>query len=214
MPTQPTTIDGGPTPLNYARFMMPHERDTLLSWRKLDKEVDEFVYCWTLWKNWERFPPIVIRMGRNLVGYHGVTFSEARGASLSYANSASQFVLPDYRGRKLAGAMVNFLLRQAHTKGCTRLRFRTPLEGPGYDTWRGFGVLPFATGKGNFWFDLTLNHPDGTHIATVAHLLKLGGELHHPPTTCKTRLSLYRRGNLTPTVAGSAYRDLLKPAAA
>ena len=171
------------------RFLKPEEIPIIKGWRKLDKEVDEFVFTWSRWKKWETEPPIVATVGSLVVGYHGVSFTKS-----GYANSASQFVLSHYRGRGLAVGMINFLLGECAVRGMSRLRFRCPEgDGGGLALWRDFlGLQPFATGQGDFWFDINVQP-----VTCVDDMRQVGSELHLPPTTDKRRLSYYRRAGLT-----------------
>ena len=171
------------------RFMEPEEKEELKTWRKLDKEVDEFLFTWERWKKWEGEPPIVILYRGNLAGYHGVSFNKTR-----YANSASQFVLEQFRGKRLAGAMIDFLLKEAHRRGLERLRFRTPKSGEGYLCWRGFGVSPFGECEKDYWYDLCIEN-----ILCVEDLIDCD-KPHLPVTDCNRRISLYKRSNVKPLV--------------
>lgn len=172
------------------RFMQPQEKNVLRSWRKLDKEVDEFLYCWERWRKWDSEPPIVVVQSTAPVGYHGVSFTAS-----GYVNSVSQFVLPGHRGNGLAGAMIGYLLKQAHERGIPRLRFRTPTEGDGLKCWTGFGVKPFGEADGDYWFDLNISG-----ICCVSDLIAKGPTLHLPPTTSKLRLNHYRRAKVRPLI--------------
>jgi GNAT superfamily N-acetyltransferase len=166
--------------------MLPEEQPLLKSWRKKDKEIDEFIFTWTRWKNWEEHPPIVVLSSGEIAGYHAVSFTKT-----GYTNSASQFVLPEYRGKRFAGAMIDFLLKESHKRGMKRLRFRTPTEGPGLECWKGFGVEPFAEGDGDYWFDLSIYG-----IKNLKDFMAVSSELHLQPTEDKRKRGFYRKNNL------------------
>lgn len=133
-------------------WMQPDERKVLESWAKLDKVVKDFTFVWTRWKSWEDAPPVVVRTrDSEIVGFHAVKFTKS-----GYINSAFQFVLVEHRGRRLAGDMVEFLLRHGLGNGATRLRFRCPVGEDGDVFWQGFGMKPFGYVKGEHFYDLTL----------------------------------------------------------
>jgi hypothetical protein len=170
------------------RFMQPNEEDTIKGWRKLDPEVDEFVYLWSRWKRWDTEPPIVAVVQGKLAGYHGLSFTKS-----GYINSMSQFVRKEYRGNRLAVLMIDYLLRQGAIRKMSRLCFRCPLDpnGAGYLVWTSLCLVPFGQCAKDYWFDVSLDR-----VTNVQKLRELGSSLHLPPTSNKRRLAHYRKSNL------------------
>ena len=193
---RPKPRDPGPPPNPYtARPSTPDDHEVIRGWRKMDKEVSELVYTWTRWKRWESDPPIVaVRAGaltgEHVVGYHAVSFSKS-----GYANSASQFVHPEHRGRGVAGLMIDHLLQEALRRGCTRLRFRTPQHGPGLDCWRGLGAEPFGCDDRDYWFDLPL-----AGVSNISDFIRLAPAGLRRPTRDARTLNYYLRSGLVPLV--------------
>lgn len=168
------------------RRMTAAEKPLLESWRKQDKVVSDFLYVWERWKRWEDAPPVVAVVGKKPVGFHAVAYTKS-----GYINSVFQFVLLEHRGKRLAGAMIDYFLKEGRALGATRLRFRCPKDGPGNLCWRGFGVKPFGECPKEYWFDLTL-----TGVNCLADLIRLGPSLHKTPATDKRTLSWYRRAKV------------------
>jgi GNAT superfamily N-acetyltransferase len=185
-----------PVPPLCIRWMEPDEMATIKSWRKLDKEVDEFVFTRTRWKRWETDPPIVCIVDGELAGYHGCAFTKS-----GYINSASQFVHPDYRGRQLSGKMIGFMLKEGHKRGMTRLRFRTPHEGPGLDVWTGLGAQPFGRCPKNYWFDLCIEG-----IGSLKDFIHKAPILHFEATNDNRTLSHYRRNGVEAMIMQYIFR--------
>jgi GNAT superfamily N-acetyltransferase len=172
------------------RFLLPQEVPLLKGWKKRDKEIDEYVFTMTRWQKWEAEPPIVCVLGLQIVGYHGVSFTAS-----GYANSMSQFVLPEHRGKGYASAMINFLLTTADERGMSRLRFRTPKSGPGLDVWTGLGAVPFGEAEGDYWFDLRIQG-----VTSLQKFLGAARTLHLPPTEDKRRIGYYRKAGVQPLI--------------
>jgi hypothetical protein len=174
------------------RFLQPDEIPLLKSWRKLHKEVDEFVYLWTRYKNWEANPPVVALMGGTICGFHGVSFAGPK-PKWRYINSMAQFVLEEFRGKRIAGAMIDFILKEGDKRSMHRLRFRCPIGGEGMDCWMGFGVKPFAQCEKDYWFDI-----DIVGVDSVKELIRLASELSNfmIPTEDNRRISYYRKSGL------------------
>lgn len=129
------------------------EQDAVEAMSQQDKSTKEFKYLWRRFQNWgdERSMPIVAEAeDGTLVGFHAASFGRR------YVNSYYQLTLPVARGQGVGGAMVEFLIQQAHLYGSERLKFKVPPDSDGQRFWEGFGLTPCDRDEKHLLYDVSL----------------------------------------------------------
>lgn len=108
----------------------------------------QFEGVWTKFQNWEKHPPIVAWDGENIVAFHAATFNKRL-----YVNSYYQFVDEEYRGKGVAGAMFDFLLKEAHKRKLERWKTTCKIGLDGDQFYQGFGFKPIARDNSFHYYD-------------------------------------------------------------
>jgi len=133
------------------------------------KAVSDFPYTWTLWKNWGVHMPIIALHDNHIVGFHAATLTKT-----GYINSYYQAVDLSFRGRQIAGNMVDFYLK-AWAGNYQRLKLKTPIvlgmTAPGYAFWNGFGLKPFAIDSHNPKHPEHIWNEDLSEVVDIASLI-------------------------------------------
>src|SRR5688572_4495698 len=120
--------------MSNVRFADPSERKMVETMAASDKAVRDFTFSWTRWGHWDEGNyPIVAEENGELAGFHAAVFNKRNG----YVNSYFQYTRPEFRGIGLGAAMVAFILFNAAKRGCTRLKFQTPVNSQGQAFWQG-----------------------------------------------------------------------------
>ena len=157
------------------------------SWRSLNSTASDFVFIWHRNGMWGATPPVVAKVDGKTVGFHAVTFLKN-----GYINSQFQFVLEEYRGMGLAGAMVDMFLRDGYERRMKRLRFRTPKGNDGNRFWCGFGITPIGETEDRYVFDLSVEG-----VTCLDDLIRNVKVLCASKPTDKRTLGYYKRSGTT-----------------
>jgi len=136
------------------RLSIDEERPSVEALSQMDRSVKEFKFTWHRWGNWGRHNPIVVveTTQNMMVGFHAAAFGRRSG----YVNSYYQFVAQQYQGHGLGAQMVAFILQQAPTQGCLRMKFKVPKVSAGRVFWEGFNLRPFAEDSHHVLFDVKI----------------------------------------------------------
>lgn len=119
------------------RFARDDEQAQVEQLAQTDPVIKDFVYVWRRWKNWGRSNPAVALVDGKIVGFQAVTF----GVRNLYVNTYYITVHPDFRGQRIASALMQFILQEARKRGCKRLKLKTKPEGSdGHLFWTKIGA--------------------------------------------------------------------------
>lgn len=136
------------------RFAEITERKQIEELCSQDKAVKDFKFNWTRWGHWLAGNyPIALISSDMVYGFHAAVFNKRNG----YVNSYYQYVHTMLRGKGYGAAMVDFLLFNAQSKNCVRLKFQTPINSSGQAFWMGFGLKPFGRTDSHIYFDIDIS---------------------------------------------------------
>lgn len=145
----------------------PEEQASVEALSATDPATKDFAYLWRRYRHWAEASarPIVAVDGDVIVGFHAAAFGSTT------VNSYYQLTAPAVRGHGVGGAMVEFLIAEAHRLGCARLKFKVPFASDGQRFWEGFGLHAFGEDDRHLYFDVSLV---GVHAAAdLAHAVHL-----------------------------------------
>lgn len=163
-------------------YMIRDERKLLERLVSKDKLVKDFIFTWTRWKNWEKWPPVLALQGTDVIaGFHGFTKTKS-----GYINTLYTWVDEAHRRQSLGADMVDFVLWE--NSESIRWKLRSEKDSIGLQFWTSFGLIPIGELGNEMLFDTSI-----ANITSVATLKRYGRKGCEAVTEDKRTLSHYKK---------------------